>query len=106
MKFLQICKIVYLININFHIRMLILTGQALFYLEINANLENMDIQETIEQIKRKLKEGSMITIDKGASSEENINLVLKDKMKYLTLKKLNKSDDKRIKIKKKGGFFF
>ena len=58
-------------------------------------------QETYEQIKRKLKEGSMITIDKGASSEENINLVLKDKMKYLTLKKLNKSDDKRIKRFKK-----
>jgi len=58
-------------------------------------------KETYGQIKRKLKEGSMITIDKGASSEENINLVLKDKMKYLTLKKLNKSDDKRIRRFKK-----
>ena len=58
-------------------------------------------QETYGQIKRKLKEGSMITIDKGANSEENINLVLKDKMKFLTLKKLNKSDDKRIKRFKK-----
>jgi len=54
-------------------------------------------KETYGQIKRKLKEGSRITIDKGANSEENINLVKKDKMKYLTLKKLNKSDDKRIK---------
>src|SRR3989344_4855163 len=43
----SICRGSDLININFHIRMLILTGQALFYLEINANLENMDIQETI-----------------------------------------------------------
>jgi len=54
-------------------------------------------QETYGQIKRKLKENSMVIIDKGANSEENINLVLRDKMKYLTLKKLNKSDDKRIK---------
>ena len=54
-------------------------------------------KETYRQIKRKLREGSMITLDKGANSEENLNLILRDKMKYLTLKKLNKSDDKRIK---------
>ncbi|NMG83490.1 MAG: hypothetical protein GIS02_04705 [Methanosarcinales archaeon] len=39
----------------------------------------------------------MVVFDKGAHSKENIGLVLADKMKYLTAKKLNKSDDKRIK---------
>ena len=53
--------------------------------------------DTYSQIKRKLQEGSMIVVDKGAGSEANMDRILKDKMKYLTLKKLNKSDDKRIK---------
>ena len=53
--------------------------------------------DTYQQIKRKLKPGSLITFDKGADSKDNINLILKDKMKYLTAKKLNTSDDKRIK---------
>ena len=53
--------------------------------------------DTYGQIKRKLREGSMIVVDKGAGSEANMDRILKDKMKYLTLKKLNKSDDKRIK---------
>ncbi len=53
--------------------------------------------DTYQQIKRKLKSGSLIIFDKGAHSKENLNLVLADKMKYLTAKKLNTSDDKRIK---------
>lgn len=53
--------------------------------------------DTYNQIKRKLRIGSMIVIDKGAGSELNTDKILKDKMKYLTSKKLNKSDDKRIK---------
>ena len=53
--------------------------------------------ETYQQIKDKLKPGSLITFDKGAHSRTNIDLILAGKMKYLTSKKLNKSDDKRIK---------
>lgn len=53
--------------------------------------------DTYLQIKSKLEEGSRITFDKGGHSKDNIKLVLADKMKYLTAKKLNKSDDKRIK---------
>jgi len=52
---------------------------------------------TYQQIKRKLKSGSLVIFDKGAHSKENLDLVLADKMKYLTAKKLNTSDDKRIK---------
>jgi len=60
-----------------------------------------DIQhfrKTYDQIRRKLKPGSLVTFDKGAHSKENIELILDDKMQYLTSKKLNKSDDKRIEV--------
>lgn len=53
--------------------------------------------DTYEQIKRKLKSGSLVIFDKGANSKDNLDLILADKMKYLTSKKLNTSDDKRIK---------
>ena len=54
-------------------------------------------KDTFNQIKRNLCEGSRVVYDKGGSSKENNSLVLASKMKYLTGKKLNKSDDKRIK---------
>src|SRR3989344_3262628 len=54
-------------------------------------------KDTFNQIKRNLHEGSRVVYDKGGSSKENNSLVLASKMKYLTGKKLNKSDDKRIK---------
>jgi len=53
--------------------------------------------DTYKQINDRLKPGSLIIFDKGANSKINIDLILRDKMKYLTSKKLNKSDDKRIK---------
>lgn len=53
--------------------------------------------DTYQQVRNKLKPGSCVVIDKGAHSKENTDLILADKMKYLTAKKLNKSDDKRIK---------
>ena len=59
--------------------------------------DSKHFNDTYQQIKSKLKPGSRITFDKGAHSKENIDLILTDKMKYLTAKKLNKSDDKRIK---------
>jgi len=52
--------------------------------------------DTYQQIKDRLKPGSLITLI-SANSKKNIDLILADKMKYLTSKKLNKSDDKRIK---------
>ena len=64
----------------------------------SGNTQDMiHFEDTYNQIKRKLLVGSMIVVDKGAGSKTNIEKVLKDKMKYLTSKKLNKSDDKRIK---------
>lgn len=54
-------------------------------------------KDTFSQIKRKLRQGSLITYDKGGNSTTNNDLVSASNMKYLTGKKLNKSDDKRIK---------
>lgn len=63
-----------------------------------GNLNDMKhFNDTYTQINDRLKPGSLITFDKGAHSKINIGLILTDKMKYLTSKKLNKSDDKRIK---------
>lgn len=53
--------------------------------------------DTYNQVREKLKPGSLITFDKGGDSKTNTDLILADKMKYLTAKKLNKSDDNRIK---------
>jgi len=59
-------------------------------------------RKTYQQVKRCLHPGSLVTIDRGAPSKDNLDLIVKDKMKYLTAKKLNKSDDKRIKAFNKG----
>lgn len=53
--------------------------------------------DTYQQVRRKINQGSCIKIDKGVHSKENTNLILADKMKYLTAKKLNKVMNKRIK---------
>ena len=53
--------------------------------------------DTYEQIRPCLRTDSRIVFDKGAHSKENVELILADKMKYLTSKKLNTSDDLRIK---------
>jgi len=52
--------------------------------------------DTYNQVKSKLKEGSLIIFDKGANTAENIKIIQGDEMKYLTSMKLNTSDDKII----------
>lgn len=64
----------------------------------DGNVNDMKhFEETYNQVRDRLEEDSLITFDKGAHSQNNINLIREDKMKFLTAKKLNKSDDKRIK---------
>jgi transposase len=53
--------------------------------------------DTYGQVRGRLRTGSRVIFDKGAHSKENVDLILADKMKYLTSKKLNTSDDLRIK---------
>jgi len=62
----------------------------------NLNDQN-HFQKTFNQVKNKLRKESQIIFDKGANSQENINSVIASKMKYLTSKKFNKSDDELIK---------
>ena len=68
---------------------------------LTVNSGNMNDQthfkKTFMQVQEHLKENSRIVFDKGAQSKENLDLVLAHKMKYLSAKKLNLSDDKRIK---------
>jgi transposase len=54
-------------------------------------------RQTFLQVSDRLMEGSRIVFDKGGQSKDNLDLVLAHKMKYLSAKKLNSSDDKRIK---------
>ena len=59
----------------------------------------LDLQhfpETYNQVKSKLKKGSLIVFDKGANTVDNIKLIQEDEMTYLTSMKLNSSDDKII----------
>lgn len=64
--------------------------------EGNLN-DQKHFQKTFNQIKEKLRIGSNIIFDKGANSKDNLNSVIASKMKFLTAKKLNKSDDILIK---------
>lgn len=65
--------------------------------EGNLNDQN-HFQQTFNQIKDKLRKSSLVVFDKGANSKDNINSITASKMKHLTAKKLNKSDDEIIKI--------
>lgn len=64
--------------------------------EGNLN-DQKHFQQTFAQVKNKLVAGSNIIFDKGANSKDNLNAVIANKMKFLTAKKLNKSDDLLIK---------
>jgi len=53
----------------------------------NTN-DQTHFKETFRQVSPKLRDGSLVTYDKGANSKDNNELVLGSKMKYLTSKKL------------------
>ncbi len=62
----------------------------------NVN-DQTHFKSTFQQVCPLLRENSRIVFDKGGQSKDNLDLVLAHKMKYLSAKKLNLSDDKRIK---------
>ena len=74
--------------INIPIRLTIKSGN------INDQTHFLD---TFDQVKDKLKPNSRIIFDKGANSKKNLDPIIAKNMKYLTAKKLNKSNDKSIK---------
>lgn len=53
-------------------------------------------RKTYQQVNSRLKQQSLVVFDKGAHSIENTALIRADEMHYLTARKLNTSDDKRI----------
>ena len=53
--------------------------------------------KTFNQVKPSLREGSLLTFDKGGQNKANLEAIIASKMKYMTAKKLNLSDDKRIR---------
>ena len=48
---------------------------------------------TFHQVERHLKPGSLVIFDKGASSKKNLSLIQESKLKYITAKRWNTSDD-------------
>ena len=50
--------------------------------------------DTFDQVKDKLKKKSLAVFDQGANRKENLDHIVNSKMKYLTIRQLNKSDDK------------
>jgi len=61
----------------------------------NVN-DQKHFKATYEQTRKHARKGSLYVFDRGANSKDNIKMILKDKMKFLTAKQLNKSDDKII----------
>jgi len=62
----------------------------------NVN-DQTHFQTTFEQVKDRLKIGSIFIFDKGANGKENLKSIIAAKMQFITAKKLNTSDDKLIK---------
>jgi len=54
-------------------------------------------RKTFDQVKDRVNPNSRFVFDKGGQSMDSINSILSSKMKYLSAKKLNTSDDKHIK---------
>lgn len=62
----------------------------------NTN-DQTHFKDTFKQVSSRLNDGSLVVYDKGGNCKDNNALILSSKMKYLTSKKLNSSDDKKIK---------
>ncbi|HDH00953.1 MAG TPA: IS1634 family transposase [Nitrospirae bacterium] len=58
----------------------------------NVN-DQVHFNDTFNQVKRCLREGSMVVIDQGANRRENLECVEHSKLKYLTARQINKSDE-------------
>ena len=61
--------------------------------EGNVN-DQVHFVDTFNQVKDRLKKGSIVVIDQGANRKENLDLIESHNLKYVTARQLNKSDDK------------
>ena len=55
--------------------------------------DQVHFDDTFDQVKDRLREGSMIIFDQGANRKENLDRIEHSKLKYITARQLNKSDE-------------
>ncbi len=60
--------------------------------EGNIN-DQVHFVDTFEQVKDRLKEDSIVVIDQGANRKENLDRIENSKLKYVTSRQINKSDE-------------
>jgi transposase len=60
--------------------------------EGNTN-DQVHFVDTFEQVKDRLKEDSIVVIDQGANRKENLDRIENSKLKYVTSRQINKSDE-------------
>ncbi len=60
--------------------------------EGNVN-DQVHFDDTFGQVKDRLREGSMVVFDKGGNRKENLDRIENSKLKFLTARQLNKSDE-------------
>jgi transposase len=58
----------------------------------NVN-DQIHFTDTFDQVKDRLRKDSMVTLDKGGNRKENLDRIENSNLKYLTSRKLNKSDE-------------
>lgn len=55
--------------------------------------DQVHFDDTFDQVKDRLRKGSMIVFDQGANRKENLDRIEHSKLKYVTARQINKSDE-------------
>ncbi len=55
--------------------------------------DQIHFDDTFDQVKDRLREGSMIVFDQGANRKENLDRIEHSKLKYVTARQINKTDE-------------
>lgn len=55
--------------------------------------DQIHFDDTFGQVKDRLREGSIVVIDQGANRKENLDSIEHSKLKYVTARQINKSDE-------------
>ncbi len=58
----------------------------------NVN-DQVHFDDTFDQVKDRLREGSMVVIDRGGNRKENLDHIENSKLKFLTARQINTSDE-------------
>lgn len=55
--------------------------------------DQVHFDDTFDQVKDRLREGSIVVFDQGANRKENLDRIEHSKLKYVTARQINKSDE-------------